>query len=68
MNVGKARIQGVEMEFNYDAGAWFGGIAGQIIRGKNLSDGQPLATIPPDQVSFLLGARSQDRKWTVAMR
>ena len=68
INDGKARIQGAELEFNYDAGAWFGGVSGQIIRGKNLDNGQPLATIPPDQVSFLLGARSQDRKWTVAMR
>ena len=66
INDGKARIQGAELEFNYDAGAWFGGVSGQIIRGKNLDNGQPLATIPPDQVSFLLGARSQDRKWTVA--
>jgi hemoglobin/transferrin/lactoferrin receptor protein len=68
VNIGKARIQGVEMEFNYDAGRWFAGVSGQIIRGKNLDDGQPVATIPPDQVSFLLGARSADRKWTAAMR
>jgi hemoglobin/transferrin/lactoferrin receptor protein len=68
INDGKARIQGAEIEFNYDAGLWFGGVSGQIIRGKNLDNGQPLATIPPDQVSFLLGARSHDRKWTVAMR
>ena len=68
VNVGKARIQGAELEMNYDAGLWFGGISGQIIKGTNLSDGQPLATIPPDQISFLLGVRGFDRKLSVAMR
>jgi hemoglobin/transferrin/lactoferrin receptor protein len=29
VNIGKARIQGVEMEFNYDAGRWFAGVSGR---------------------------------------
>jgi hemoglobin/transferrin/lactoferrin receptor protein len=68
INVGKARIQGAELEMNYDAGVWFGGVSGQLIRGRNLTDGQPLATIPPDQMSFLLGTRVLDKKLTLAMR
>lgn len=68
VNVGQARIQGVELEANYDAGLWFTGISGQHMTGQNLTAGGPLATIPPDQVSFLLGARALERKLTLALR
>jgi hemoglobin/transferrin/lactoferrin receptor protein len=67
-NVGQARIQGLEFEANYDAGAWFAGVSGQHIRGENMTTGAPLATVPPDQISFLLGTRWLDRKMTAAMR
>ncbi len=68
INVPQARIQGAELEANYDAGSWFAGVSGQHLRGENLTDGSPLATIPPDQMSFLLGARFLDRKVTAAVR
>ncbi len=68
VNVGQARIQGVELEAKYDAGTWFASLSGQHLTGQNLSEGVPLATIPPDQVSLLLGARLLERKLTLAMR
>ena len=87
-NIGKARIQGVEFEANYDAGWWFAGVSGQHIRGQALMNddavvsagtcaatasavgcaGAPLASIPPDQVSMLLGVRFFDKKLNLAMR
>ena len=68
VNVGQARIQGVELEANYDAGLWFVGLSGQHLSGQNLTNNTPLATIPPDQLSLLVGGRAFDRKLTVAMR
>lgn len=68
VNVGRARIQGAEFEIKYDADKWFGAVAGQHLRGENLSEGGPLATIPPDQVSLLVGARFLNRKLTAAVR
>lgn len=87
-NIGKAQIQGLEFEVNYDAGWWFAGVSGQHLRGEALTSdpvvtaagtcavtasavgcaGAPLASIPPDQISFLLGARFLDQKLNLAMR
>ena len=68
VNVPQAMIQGAEFQASYDAGLWFTGLSGQHTRGENKTTGAPLATIPPDQLSFLLGARFLDRKLTLAMR
>jgi hemoglobin/transferrin/lactoferrin receptor protein len=68
INVPSARIQGAEFEASYDAGRWFGSLSGQHLRGRDLTDGTPLATIPPDQVSLLLGVRAFDKKLTAAVR
>ena len=67
-NVASARIEGAEMELNYDAGNWFLGLAGQHLRGDDLTNGQPLATIQPDQITTTLGFRFFDRKLTAAIR
>ena len=67
-NVAQARIEGVEAEGNYDAGAWFLGLGAHRIRGKNLGTGLPLATIPPDQVTTTFGVRFFDRKVTAAVK
>jgi hemoglobin/transferrin/lactoferrin receptor protein len=67
-NITKARIEGVEFESNYDAGDWFGGLAGSHIVGKDITNSLPLATIPPDQVTTTLGARFLDRRLTVSVR
>lgn len=67
-NVEKARIEGWEFETTYDAGAWFVGISGHHMRGRNLTAGVPLLKIPADQIATTFGLRSTDRKWTFAMR
>jgi len=67
-NVAKARIEGAELESSYDAGGWFVGLNAHRLRGKNLTDNEPLAKIPTDMVAGTVGLRSPDRKWTVALR
>ncbi|MCI0681234.1 MAG: TonB-dependent hemoglobin/transferrin/lactoferrin family receptor [Gemmataceae bacterium] len=67
-NIPKAKIEGIEFETNYDAGDWFGGVAGSHIVGRDITNGLPLATIPPDQVTTTLGARFLDRRLTVSVR
>jgi hemoglobin/transferrin/lactoferrin receptor protein len=68
VNIANARIEGVEFETMYDAGAWFLGVSGQHLRGYNVDTNAPLATIQPDQVATTIGARFFDRKLTVAVR
>ena len=36
-NIAQARIEGFEAETMYDAGLWFVGVAGHLIRGKNVA-------------------------------
>ena len=36
-NIAQARIEGVEAETMYDAGLWYVGVAGHLIRGKNVA-------------------------------
>jgi len=67
-NVEKARIDGWEFETMYDAGAWFLGVSGHHMRGRNLTAGNPLLKIPADQIATTFGLRSTDRKWTFALR
>jgi hemoglobin/transferrin/lactoferrin receptor protein len=67
-NVANARIEGLEGEATYDAGAWFVGLSGQTLRGKNIDNGQPLGTVQPDQVAATAGVRFWDRKMTVSLR
>jgi hemoglobin/transferrin/lactoferrin receptor protein len=67
-NVPRARVEGIEFETMYDAGRWFAGLAGQHLKGRNLTNSEPLATIQPDSLTTTLGARFLDRKLTVAMR
>ncbi len=70
-NVEEARLRGFEFEGTYDARKWFFSLAGQITEGEVTAGedkGQPLSTIPPDQVTTTLGARFLDEKLTVAVR
>jgi hemoglobin/transferrin/lactoferrin receptor protein len=67
-NIAKARIQGVELESIYDRGDWFAGLNAHRLRGKDLTEGDPLAKVPADMVSATFGVRSADRKWTTALR
>jgi hemoglobin/transferrin/lactoferrin receptor protein len=68
-NIPSARLEGIEFETFYDAGTWFGGVAGtHHVRGRNLTLDLPLSTIPPDQITTTLGTRLLNRKLTLAVR
>lgn len=67
-NIASARIEGFEFEAMYDRGNWFVGLAGHKIRGRNLTDSEPLAKIPPDMFATTIGARFFDQKLQVAVR
>jgi hemoglobin/transferrin/lactoferrin receptor protein len=67
-NVAQARLEGVELETMYDAGAWFLGVSASHVRGTNVATGMPLANIPADQIATTAGVRFWDRKVTVAVR
>ena len=43
-NIAHARIEGFEAETMYDAGLWYVGVAGHLIRGKNVATNIGLAT------------------------
>ena len=67
-NIAAARLDGVEFESMYDTGAWFAGLAGSHVKGRNLNTGAPLAKIPPDSITATVGARFLERRLTVAVR
>ncbi len=67
-NIPSARIRGAEVEFNYDAGSWFLGVAAGTQKGEDLTKNRPLVKIYPAQVATTVGARFWDRKVTVAVR
>ena len=61
-NLQHARIEGVEAETLYDAGGWFVGVAGHLMRGKNTVTNVGLATITPRKVTTTAGVRLLDRR------
>ncbi|MBA5776171.1 TonB-dependent hemoglobin/transferrin/lactoferrin family receptor [Stappia sp. F7233] len=61
-NIANARIEGVELEINYDAGWAFVGIAGQHQRGEDRQTGAPLDSIPADKLVTTLGFRALEDK------
>lgn len=60
-NIAHARIEGVEAETMYDAGTWFLGVGGHLMRGKNTQTNVGLATITPRKVTTTAGLRLLDR-------
>ncbi|MGF7162079.1 hemoglobin/transferrin/lactoferrin receptor protein [Rhodoligotrophos appendicifer] len=56
-NIAEARIRGFEFEGMYDAGFMFAGLSGQIMRGKDQQTDEWVDTIPPDQLTGILGFR-----------
>jgi hemoglobin/transferrin/lactoferrin receptor protein len=68
INITKAKLQGLEAELNYDGGWIFGGVAGSIIRGEDVSANQPLLTVPADKVVTTLGFRFLEEKASVGAR
>ncbi|HEV7268900.1 MAG TPA: TonB-dependent hemoglobin/transferrin/lactoferrin family receptor [Falsiroseomonas sp.] len=67
-NVGRARIQGVEAEAQYDAGTWWLGIGAAALEGDNLETDEPLASIPAHRVNFNAGYRFLESGVTVGGR
>jgi hemoglobin/transferrin/lactoferrin receptor protein len=60
-NIAHAQIEGIEAETLYDAGTWFVGVAGHLMRGKNTETNIGLATITPRKVTTTAGVRLLDR-------
>lgn len=67
-NVDNARIEGVELEANYDAGWVFVGLAGQHQRGTDRDTGEALDTIPADKLVTTVGFRQFDDKATFGVQ
>lgn len=65
-NIAQARIEGVEAEALYDAGLWYVGVAGHLMRGKNTATNIGLATITPRKVTTTAGVRLLDRTLILA--
>jgi hemoglobin/transferrin/lactoferrin receptor protein len=67
-NIQHARIEGFEAETLYDAGGWFVGVAGHLMRGKNTATNIGLATITPRKVTTTAGVRLLDRSLVLSMQ
>lgn len=67
-NVRDARIEGVEAEVQYDAGTWFAALSGTALKGNNLTDNQPLASVPANRVTLSGGYRFLDHGVVVGAR
>ena len=65
-NIAHARIEGVVAETMYDAGLWYVGVAGHLIRGKNVATNIGLATITPRKITTTGGVRLLDRRLILA--
>jgi hemoglobin/transferrin/lactoferrin receptor protein len=65
-NIAHARIEGIEAEAMYDAGSWYVGLAGHLIRGKNVATNVGLATITPRKITTTGGVRLLDRRLILA--
>ena len=65
-NLTHARIEGFEAETMYDAGLWYVGVAGHLIRGKNVATNAGLATITPRKITTTGGVRLLDRRLILA--
>lgn len=67
-NIDKARIEGVELEANYDAGWAFVGIGGQHQRGTDRDTGAALDSIPADKLVTTVGFRAFDDQATFGVQ
>jgi hemoglobin/transferrin/lactoferrin receptor protein len=67
-NIAQAELEGVELEAAYDARRWFIGVAAHHIEGTDLTSGQPLLTIPADQLTLTAGVRLLDERLVLGAR
>jgi hemoglobin/transferrin/lactoferrin receptor protein len=65
-NIAQARIEGIEAETMYDAGLWYVGVAGHLMRGKNVATNIGLSTITPRKITTTGGVRLLDRRLILA--
>jgi hemoglobin/transferrin/lactoferrin receptor protein len=68
VNITRARLDGVELAANYDAGKWFVGVNGSAIDGRDLDTGQRLRTVPPYRLAGTYGMRFFENRLTTAVR
>ncbi len=61
-NVASARIRGVELEAQYDAGWMYVGLAGQFQNGENTDTGEALGSIPANRITTTLGFRALENE------
>lgn len=67
-NVTRARIDGFEIEGQYESRLWFARAGASLLRGDNLSNGQPLSLIPAHKLSLTLGRRFLEQGLTLGGR
>ena len=67
-NIAEAKLEGLEFEGTYDAHAWFVSVGAARIRGTNEGTGDPLLTVPADQVTVTGGFRALDDKLMAGAR
>jgi hemoglobin/transferrin/lactoferrin receptor protein len=67
-NVGKAVLDGAELEGTYDWGSGFTTISAAHIRGWNADTNTPLLTVPADRIASTIGLRFLDNRLTVGER
>jgi len=67
-NVGEAQLEGAELELQYETGAIFGGVAVSLLKGDNLTDNEPLASVPANRVALQGGYRFLEQGVTVGGR
>jgi hemoglobin/transferrin/lactoferrin receptor protein len=67
-NIAEAVIDGFEAEGVYDAGSYFVGISGHILRGRNSRTNEDLVKVPPNRLVSTLGFRGYDGRLEIGTR
>jgi hemoglobin/transferrin/lactoferrin receptor protein len=68
VNVGRSRFEGAEVEAEYAARGFFARAGLSVIDGENRNTGQPLNTIPADELDLTLGYHFRDPGITAGWR
>lgn len=66
-NLAKVRLQGIELEANYDAGFMFAKLAYTYTDGKDLETKMPLGSVRPHKLVSTLGFRFLENKLTTGV-
>jgi hemoglobin/transferrin/lactoferrin receptor protein len=67
-NIGRAELDGAEIEATYDWGSGFTTLSGAHIRGWNADTDTPLLTVPADRIASTIGLRFFDNRLTIGER